>query len=917
MPENTVILSRNVEPFFPQKGFPANTLIPLASECIIRIWTGTPQEQRLQMRRTVTKSSLMEIIQMRRSAFTLFCPVYLTLLVFAGNASAQLSISPSSLQFTVQNGSPSPQQNITVNAPTPTSFTLDTSQTPWIDVVDQPSAKPVQGRAFTTPITLIAAVANPIATSNKSGSLIFNVANSIGGGGTAVPVTITVSTPQPSGILIVTPSALTFDYQSGGPLPPAAGVSIASSGAPITFSMTATTSAGGQWLLVSAPSSTTPTTATVSIVPNAGMQPGVYNGTVTVGPLAGGVTQSIVVTLRVSGGGSLTMSPSSLSFTYQGGGNGVPAQSVTVVNSTGGNVPFNISCLTTNGGGWLSCPGSGSTPTSFVVSVNPAGLSPGSYYGTVNAYPLSGGASATQIPVTLTVYNTPNLLANPSSLTFNYVAGRPAPAAQYISMTSSGNPITFSGFVSGPSFITISPTTATTPAGIAVSVNPPAGVAPGSYNATVVLTPTVGNSVNIPVLVQITAANYLTVSQSSVTFDYTIGSQNPPPAYSSVTSSGPSIRFDAVGSAAGSTPWLKVFQSSLYTPATVTLSAAPQGLAAGTYTGLVWIVSDSADNSPLSINVTLNVTTTQTLSASPWGMAFSYQTGQTSVPFQVAVITSQSPTAFQVTATSAGAPWLIVAGGGTTPATIAAQVNPTGLAPGSYSGAINILPNDQTLLPLQIPVILTVSAQGVFLPAANQLTFQYSIGAPGPDVQQVAINTAGGPPIVFTTVATTGDGNPWLSVAPTSTYAPGDISVAVNTTGLAAGWYYGVVIISDPAGITGTAYIPVSLQVVNGPILNVSGQTLTFTGIAGGVPPASQPVVVNSSGPTQFHVDTSSTSWLQASPTDGTTNATVNLVAVPGNLPPGYYLGLATVSIPGVAGSQQIVPVVFLLNPTI
>ncbi len=120
------------------------------------------------------------------------------------------------------------------------------------------------------------------------------------------------------------------------------------------------------------------------------MQPGVYNGTVTVGPLAGGVTQSIAVTLLVRpGGGSLTMSPSSLSFHYQGGGNGVPAQSVTVVNSTGGNVPFNISCLTTNGGGWLSCPGSGSTPTSFVVSVNPAGLSPGSYYGTVNAYPLS------------------------------------------------------------------------------------------------------------------------------------------------------------------------------------------------------------------------------------------------------------------------------------------------------------------------------------------------------------------------------------------------------------------------------------------------------------------------------------------------------------------------------------------------
>ena len=79
---------------------------------------------------------------------------------------------------------------------------------------------------------------------------------------------------------------------------------------------------------------------------------------------------------------------------------------------------------------------SGSTPTSFVVSVNLAGLSPGSYYGTVNAYPLSGKCIGDANSCHSTVYNTPNLLASPSSLTFNYVAGRPGPAAQYISMAS-------------------------------------------------------------------------------------------------------------------------------------------------------------------------------------------------------------------------------------------------------------------------------------------------------------------------------------------------------------------------------------------------------------------------------------------------------------------------------------------------
>ena len=131
---------------------------------------------------------------MRRTlALTRLYPVALTLLVFAATAAAQLSISPSSIQFTVQNGSPSPQQNITINAPSPTSFTVNTSNTPWIDVVNQTNAKPPQG-ALITPATLVVSVANPIPTANQSGSLIFNVVGSINPG-TAVPVTVTRSPP--------------------------------------------------------------------------------------------------------------------------------------------------------------------------------------------------------------------------------------------------------------------------------------------------------------------------------------------------------------------------------------------------------------------------------------------------------------------------------------------------------------------------------------------------------------------------------------------------------------------------------------------------------------------------------------------------------------------------------------------------
>jgi hypothetical protein len=61
-----------------------------------------------------------------------------------------------------------------------------------------------------------------------------------------------------------------------------------------------------------------------------------------------------------------------------------------------------------------------------------------------------------------------------------------------------------------------------------------------------------------------------------------------------------------------------------------------------------------------------------------------------------------------------------------------------------------------------------------------------------------------------------------------------------------------------------------------------------------------------------YHADTSA-SWLQALPSDGSTDATLSVVASP-TVPAGYYVGTVTISIPGVAGSQQYVPVVLVVR---
>src|SRR5580658_10025863 len=112
------------------------------------------------------------------------------------------------------------------------------------------------------------------------------------------------------------------------------------------------------------------------------------------------------LSFSIQGGGNLTVSPTSLSFYYQPGSSFPPPQSVTVVNSTGDSVVYNVSCAASNGLNWITCPRpSATTPSGVVVSVNPVGLLTGTYYATLSVSPLTGTTPPTQILVTFTVFS--------------------------------------------------------------------------------------------------------------------------------------------------------------------------------------------------------------------------------------------------------------------------------------------------------------------------------------------------------------------------------------------------------------------------------------------------------------------------------------------------------------------------------
>jgi uncharacterized protein (TIGR03437 family) len=186
-------------------------------------------------------------------------------------------------------------------------------------------------------------------------------------------------------------------------------VQVTSTAAAASFTVQAATSSGGDWLSVTPSSGSTPATLNLSFGVS-GLAAGVYAGTVTVS--SGGSTQAtIAVTLSVVAdtGIVLSVTPPSLTFSSVVGGT-VPVQLPMSVSAPGDAVLFQAEISAPPNGKWLSVnPSSAATNAILTVSVDPKGLSPGTYTGLITLH-LSGLTTPAQtIPVTFNVTAAPTL----------------------------------------------------------------------------------------------------------------------------------------------------------------------------------------------------------------------------------------------------------------------------------------------------------------------------------------------------------------------------------------------------------------------------------------------------------------------------------------------------------------------------
>ena len=517
-----------------------------------------------------------------------------------------ISVNPPSATFNYSVGGTLPAgQTFTVSSSTSAVIPYGVSATvPWLALPITP------GGGFTTN-TFTASLNAAALTAMNPGTYqgtIFITALGASNSPLSIPVTLTISNNP---LVTITPGFLTFNYQTGTPIPSALSVNLASTMGSVPFTISVPTTTSTQFVAFTPASGTATTTAqplSISLVPTTlvGLAPGVYTNQVQVS--ASGVTQLLNVTLNVSTSPLVNVSPQQLVFTYASGAVAPPQQTLTISSTNGAALPV---AFTSNQSYLLVAGGTATTPSSVNIAVI-GGLAVGTYNAQITVI---SGAQTQIVPVTINVTSGISISATPASLSFSQSVGGAAPAAQTVTVASTNSAAlaySVTGTTStGANWLMVNGSTGvfqgSAPGTFSVAVNG-STLAAGTYTGSVVIT-SVGSTtptITIPVTLTVVAQT-LAAAPSSLTFGATAQGAVPASQTINVTSTtGSPVAFTATAAATGGS-WLTVTPAVGTTTQAVTVSVNQAGLAAGTYTGSVTFTSTAAGSVGLVIPVTFVV----------------------------------------------------------------------------------------------------------------------------------------------------------------------------------------------------------------------------------------------------------------------------------------------------------------------
>lgn len=480
---------------------------------------------------------------------------------------------------------------------------------------------------------------------------------------------------------------------------------------------------------------------------------------------------------------ALLVQPGKLTFAaFQGNGD-PPSQSVTVYNEGSGTLNWTAS----SSAPWLiASPNSGSTPASVAVSVNAAGLTAGTYTGTVTIT----SAGATNPPQTINVsLSVTNLLlfSNFSDGTMNGWAFSPLGFASNWSVANGalqynggGHTQAFAGNSIWADYtLNVAVKLASLndyPGGIRGRLNPATGAGYAVW-----LYPHEG----LIKLFRNTAWNIDTglvlVAQGSASFDST---------------NFHNVQLSFKGSQIG----VLYDGRQVITATDATYSS-----------GLIALDVSNQVISFTNVMVTSNTANTGSLTSSPASLSFSAQFGAANPSPQTVQLNNAGSGSLVWTATSS-ATWLSISPAfGNTASSLQASAASSALNPGTYNATITVFALASLNTATTIPVTLTVVAQPPSLAvSASAISFSGFSGQPIAP-QAIAISNGSGAGSFTWTAASDSS---WLTIAPATGSVPQNVTVNANPAGLPNGTHIGHITVTASGVSNSPQIITVSLQIL-------------------------------------------------------------------------------------------------------
>jgi uncharacterized protein (TIGR03437 family) len=427
--------------------------------------------------------------------------------------------------------------------------------------------------------------------------------NFVGPASFGIPPLLTVSQPN-----------MSFNYQSGLPAPNTSFAVSSSDSTPIPLSVTSS----ANWITITSPKTQT-TEAFYGLAVNAAALPNGLNTAAIAVNSPGAANSPLIIPVSVFvSGSSVPGGRSASSLLFSSAANGSPAASQALYISDW-EVASYVAKVNTGSGNstWLKISSAGPLSTTadrvLTVTADPAGLSAGTYTGNISLTTLFIQQTIAVTFVVTQGIAAPIFTVTPNLLNFSYQPGGSVPAPQSYTITGPAGPAPVIVNVAvqtqrGGNWLSAGAPNGMVNSGSTLSASViPENLGPGTYQGSIVLTPSGAPPVTIPVTLTVQPSPTVSVFPATVTFDYRLGDEVP--ASQTVQVGGtPGLAFTVQASSA--TNWLSVTTSAGTVSANnsiVTLAVDPTNLSAGTYNGTVTVAGSNGAAGPATVNVSLTV----------------------------------------------------------------------------------------------------------------------------------------------------------------------------------------------------------------------------------------------------------------------------------------------------------------------